>query len=41
MKMMGQLKREIVWANETFDFVPKDGSYSKKVLDRYIMEKTE
>jgi uncharacterized protein (TIGR01741 family) len=34
----GQLKREIVWAYETFGSIPKEGSYSRKVLDRYLKE---
>ncbi|AIQ11342.1 immunity protein YezG family protein [Paenibacillus durus] len=36
----GQLKREIVWAYETFGFIPNDGIYSRKVFDKYIKEKT-
>ncbi|MFC5470429.1 immunity protein YezG family protein [Cohnella suwonensis] len=35
----GQLQREIVWAYETFGFVPTEGSYSRRVLDKYLKEK--
>lgn len=35
----GQVKREIVWAYETFGFMPKDGSYTRKILDKYISNK--
>lgn len=34
----GQVKREIVWAYETFQFMPKEGSYTRKILDKYISE---
>lgn len=35
----GQLEREIVWAYETFGFLPEKGSYSRKVLDKYLKKK--
>jgi len=35
----GQVKRELVWAYETFEFMPKEGSYSRKIIDKYISDK--
>lgn len=35
----GQLQREIIWAYETFGFVPTEGSYSRRVLNKYLKEK--
>lgn len=35
----GQVKRELVWAYETFGFIPKEGSYTRKILDKYISGK--
>ena len=34
-----QLQREIIWAYETFDFKPKEGSYTRKILEKYIANK--
>ena len=34
----GQVKRQTVWAYETFQFMPKEGSYSRKILNKYISE---
>lgn len=34
-----QVKREVVWAYETFGLKPKEGTYSRKVLDSYLDEK--
>jgi len=35
----GQSMRELIWAYETFGFVPREGSRSKKMLDNYLREK--
>lgn len=35
-----QLSREVVWAYETFGFMPCKGSYSRNVLDKYLKSKT-
>lgn len=34
----GQVKRELVWAYETFGFMPKERSYSRKIIDKYISD---
>lgn len=34
----GQVKREVIWAYEAFDFIPKEGTYSRQVLDQYLEE---
>lgn len=34
-----QLQREIIWAYETFGFKPKEGSYTRKILEKYIANK--
>ncbi|WP_420323218.1 immunity protein YezG family protein [Lacrimispora amygdalina] len=35
----GQVKRELIWAYKTFGFMPKEGSYSQKIIDEYISDK--
>jgi len=35
----GQSNREVVWAYETFGFIPKEGSYLRELLDEYLSEK--
>lgn len=35
----GQVKRELVWAYETFGFMPNERSYSRKIIDKYISDK--
>ena len=35
----GQITREVVWAYETFGFMPEEGSYSRGVLDEYLRNK--
>ena len=35
----GQSRRELVWAYETFGFVPEEGSRSRRILDSYIQSK--
>jgi len=32
----GQLNREIIWAYNTFEYIPKDGTYSRRLLDKYL-----
>ena len=34
-----QLQREIIWAYETLGFKPKEGSYTRKILEKYIANK--
>jgi uncharacterized protein (TIGR01741 family) len=34
----GQVKREVVWAYETFGFTPKEGTHTRRILDKYISE---
>lgn len=34
----GQLVRELIWARDTFGYVPKEGTPAQKVLDRYLKE---
>lgn len=36
----GPVNREVVWAYETFGFMPKEGSYTRKILDKYIYGKS-
>lgn len=35
----GQMEREIIWAFETFGYKPKEGSYTRKILEKYISKK--
>ena len=35
----GQVRRELVWAYETFAFLPKEGSYTRNLLNEYIANK--
>ena len=32
-----QVRREVVWAYNTFGLIPKEGSYTRKLLDEYLM----
>lgn len=32
----GQVGREIIWAYDTFGFKPKEGTYTRKLLDSYL-----
>jgi len=32
----GQLAREIIWAYNTFGYIPKDGTYSSRLLNKYL-----
>ena len=32
----GQVLREIIWAYETFKYKPKEGTYSRKLLDKWL-----
>lgn len=32
----GQFVREIVWAYNTFGYIPAEGTYAKKILDKYL-----
>lgn len=36
---LGQMEREIIWAFETFGYKPKEGSYTRKILEKYISKK--
>lgn len=36
---LGQMEREIIWAFETFGYKPKEGSYTRKILEKYISNK--
>jgi len=33
-----QAKRKVIWAYNTFGLLPKEGSYTRKLLDRYLTE---
>ncbi len=33
-----QVSREVVWAYETFNLIPKEGSFRRKILDKYLNE---
>lgn len=33
-----QAKREVIWAYNTFGLLPKEGSYTRKLLDKYLAE---
>lgn len=35
----GQAKREIIWAYNSFGFKPKEGTFTRKLLDSYLNEK--
>lgn len=37
-KSDSQAKREIIWAYNTFGLKPNDGTYLRKILDKYLME---
>lgn len=37
----GQAEREIIWAYETFKFLPKEKTYSRKILDEYLSKKND
>jgi len=32
----GQSRREVIWAYETFGYIPADGSYPKEIFDKYV-----
>lgn len=32
----GQVVRELIWARDTFGYVPKEGTPARKILDRYL-----
>lgn len=36
----GQVTREVVWAYKTFELVPKEGSFTKRILDEYLENKS-
>lgn len=36
---LGQMEREIIWSFETFGYKPKEGSYTRKILEKYISNK--
>lgn len=31
----GPIRRELMWAHKTFEYVPKEGSYFRKIFDKY------
>lgn len=35
----GPMEREIIWAYETFGNVPPEGTYLRKILDKYVGQK--
>lgn len=35
----GQVKREVIWAYNSFGFKPKEGTFTRKLLDSYLSEK--
>ena len=35
----GPIEREIIWAYETFGNVPREGTYWREILDKYIKQK--
>lgn len=35
----GQAKREVIWAYNSFGFKPKEGTFTRKLLDSYLNEK--
>lgn len=35
----GQAKREVIWAYNTFEFKPKEGTFTRKLLDSYLSER--
>lgn len=37
----GQIQREVVWAYNTFNYVPKEGSYSREILEQYLKQKNK
>ena len=37
----GQVRREAIWAYETFKYESKKGTYTRRILDEYIKEKSE
>lgn len=36
-----QVKREVIWAYNTFGLIPKEGSYTRKMLDKYLIEQSK
>ena len=34
----GAFQREIVWAYQTFEYMPEEGSYEKQILEEYLKE---
>ena len=36
----GQSRRELIWAHETFGYVPKEGTRSRRILDEYVQSKS-
>ena len=37
----GPMEREMIWAYETFGKLPKEGTYMRKLLDKYIEQKSK
>lgn len=37
----GPMEREIIWAYDTFGNIPKDGTFSRKLLDEYLEQKNK
>ena len=35
----GPMEREVIWAYDTFGYMPKEGTYMRKVLDAYLEQK--
>jgi uncharacterized protein (TIGR01741 family) len=36
-----QVEREVIWAYKTFGYMPKDGTYTRKVLDSYLQNRDD
>lgn len=32
----GQFAREVIWAYKAFGFMPEEGTYARRVLDKYL-----
>lgn len=37
----GQVLREIIWAYETFKYKPKEGTYSRRLLDKWLNQQQQ
>lgn len=36
-----QVDREVIWAYQTFSYVPEEGSYHRKILDEYLKKQVD